>query len=286
MNDFDVNLLMPIVAELSEKYTKKESSSVSYDTARRLMNAVVYCVSEAYKEDTNSICIVDVKDMKLLYEQGYDIVVKKTIKANEFYSNMLLNFDEYNNECLTDTVVKGLPAFFLYYDPKFNPQDHLLTLDYPTILTLGKKVGIDAIELYLKYIYLEQKFMGEFSRDKIILLFEKYHFDYEILIINLCELVLKGVIGCLITQKDVYQLEINEEDLDVIYQFSKNYTRIEQEEKISKMILLMVEQIFNGDKDLSEYLLGYVKNFVSELLNGASNKTLDNVFSCILVNKK
>ena len=70
MNDFDVNLLMPIVAELSEKYTKKESSSVSYDTARRLMNAVVYCVSEAYKEDINSLCIVDVKDMKLMYEQG------------------------------------------------------------------------------------------------------------------------------------------------------------------------------------------------------------------------
>ena len=40
MNEFDMEELIPIVAELTEKYTSKESTSVSYDTAKQLMNAV------------------------------------------------------------------------------------------------------------------------------------------------------------------------------------------------------------------------------------------------------
>ena len=37
--------LLPVVAKLAERYTSKESSSVSYKTAEQLMGAVVYCIN-------------------------------------------------------------------------------------------------------------------------------------------------------------------------------------------------------------------------------------------------
>ena len=42
--------LLPVMAHLADKYTSKESTSVSYDTAQRLMEAVLYCIHECDSE--------------------------------------------------------------------------------------------------------------------------------------------------------------------------------------------------------------------------------------------
>lgn len=47
---FETEELMPIVAELADKYTGKESTSITYEKARQLMEAVLYCIHE-YEED-------------------------------------------------------------------------------------------------------------------------------------------------------------------------------------------------------------------------------------------
>jgi hypothetical protein len=38
--------LMPVVAKLAARYTSNESTSISYDKARQLMGAVIYCIKE------------------------------------------------------------------------------------------------------------------------------------------------------------------------------------------------------------------------------------------------
>ena len=38
--------LIPIVAKLAEKYTAKESTSITYEKAQQLMGAVIYCICE------------------------------------------------------------------------------------------------------------------------------------------------------------------------------------------------------------------------------------------------
>ena len=44
--------LLPIVAKLSEKYTGGDSTSVTYETAQELMEAVLYCVREYEQNQT------------------------------------------------------------------------------------------------------------------------------------------------------------------------------------------------------------------------------------------
>ena len=50
---YEMEELLPIVAELAEKYTSKESTSVSYEKANQLMEAVLYCIHQC--EDSEGL---------------------------------------------------------------------------------------------------------------------------------------------------------------------------------------------------------------------------------------
>ena len=42
--EYRLEELLPAAAGLTEKYTSKESSSITYETAQMLMEAVIYCI--------------------------------------------------------------------------------------------------------------------------------------------------------------------------------------------------------------------------------------------------
>ena len=44
--DYEMEELVPIVAELAEKFTSKGSTSIPYERAQQLMEAVLYCIHE------------------------------------------------------------------------------------------------------------------------------------------------------------------------------------------------------------------------------------------------
>ena len=44
MMEYEMEELLPIVAQLSEQYTRGESTSVTYEKARQFMEAVLYCM--------------------------------------------------------------------------------------------------------------------------------------------------------------------------------------------------------------------------------------------------
>ena len=57
-----------------------------------------------------------------------------------------------------------MPAFFIAYDARFRPQDHLLTLDYPTVNIHREMCGIDVIYQYLCDIVVEKNFLECFAK--------------------------------------------------------------------------------------------------------------------------
>ena len=44
--DYGMSELVPIVGKLAEKYTGHEHTSISYEKAEQLMEAVLYCICE------------------------------------------------------------------------------------------------------------------------------------------------------------------------------------------------------------------------------------------------
>jgi len=283
MNEFDMEELIPIVAELTEKYTSKESTSVSYDTAKQLMNAVIYCMNEIdlvyEKSDANAVKdMVKQQNAKLAYRTGYELVIKKVFKTKALFEEIALGFNAYKNQAYYETVMKGMPVFFLYYDPKFNPQNHILTLDYPTIKSIQDSCGIDVIYEYLTYTKLEQDLLKAFPEEYIITLLSNYHANYEELFINIGSIVLRNILTCMIVGKKITSHIFDQKDAEVLREFIECSSQEELEIKLCNLIQILVNQGYNHNEQLYEYLKEDVKNISFELLNAMKNNCLDVMF--------
>lgn len=283
MNNFEMEELIPVVAELTEKYTSKQSTSVSYDTAKQLMNAVMYCINEIEFDCVESDAypvrdIIQEKNAKLAYRKGYELVVKKVLRTKALYDEIIQEFNAYRNRAYYDTIIEGMPAFFLYYDPKFNPQNHILTLDYPTIKYEQDLCGIDAIYKYLWYTKYEQMFLNAFPEEYVTTLLSRYNADYEELFINIGSIVLRNIIVCMIAGKNIIDHTFEENDFNIIKKLVKSCTKDELEIKIDHLISVLVNQGYQRNEQLYEYLKEDVKNISFELINAVENDCLNAMF--------
>lgn len=120
---------------------------------------------------------------------GLTCVTKKVKLSLALYNRIMETFDSYGNHCLQDTMVKGIPEFFKWYDVKFAPQNTILTLDYPVQEDLREYTGVDAIWEYLCCIRAEQKYLSRLSREFVIEMLRSYCEDYEDMIENLRQIV-------------------------------------------------------------------------------------------------
>lgn len=208
--------LLPIVARLTEEYTSKESSSITYEKARQFMDAVIYCIAhceeenalrESGKDDKEKESTKDDKENDIesskefiiikssvlsateAYELGYQMVVEKVRQTIDKYNELMLYFDHYGNINYRDTVEKALPGFFMYYDAKYAPMEHIITMDYPVFGLDMELEGIDMIRQYLDTIIIEQQYLMQFERERIIEKLRSFHPRYEKEFFNLKEIV-------------------------------------------------------------------------------------------------
>ena len=102
--NFSAEELLPVVGKLAEKYTGWESTSITYEKAEQLMEAVLYCIREM---DGQKEGLVSQEKMsaELAYEQGYQCVVEKVKETLDLYHKILSDFSFYENRCLRDCFV-------------------------------------------------------------------------------------------------------------------------------------------------------------------------------------
>ena len=188
MIHYKMEELLPIVAKLAEKYTSRESTSVPYRQARQLMEAVIYCIAHLEIKDA-PVKVDGVLSARDAYHMGYDAVVDKVGKTLEKYNAMMEFFDCYGNRNYRDTVEKALPGFFLYYDPKFAPMDHIITMDYPIFNIHSQGEGIDIITQYIDGIWEEQMYLKQYPREYVVEMMRSFHPRYEGEFFNLREIL-------------------------------------------------------------------------------------------------
>lgn len=58
--DYQMEELLPIVSELAQKYTGYESTSITYEKAQSLMEAVLFCLSEYNSSVKDSLVQKDI----------------------------------------------------------------------------------------------------------------------------------------------------------------------------------------------------------------------------------
>lgn len=276
--DYTMEELLPVVGKLTEKYTGFSSTSVTYETARQLMEAVLYCLreaeAEALKTGKNSVAAASDTDLWLLYQQGYEVVLEKTARAKKVYEQIIANFRSFGNRCYEDTIIRGMPEFFVRYDARFRPQDHLLTLDYPILRPVGKRSGIDAVYFYLSCVLLEQRFLGRLPEPYGKAVLEHFHGDYEELILNVASVILRNLVVHMMMGKKLSENAVTADDMERFCICVKNCDRQKLEEAISHQL----EQLTGGpegDRALYSYLSCDRKDFAAELKNAAECGYMD-----------
>lgn len=230
---YEMEELLPLVAQLAGKYTGFESTSVTYEKAEQLMGAVLYCIAEAdgpggdaavlgrYRPERCDPAGSDQRGTEIrprekeqsaarAYEEGYRRVLEKAGAALELYNDMAGNFSDYGNIYLHDTVIKGMPVFFQRYDAEFEPQNTVLTLDYPILRDLSAYSGIDRIYAYLSCIRMEQMFLRLFPEEDVIRILRSYSAKYQELPENICGIVYTDFIRHMLAQKPLAEREFGE----------------------------------------------------------------------------
>ena len=192
---YELKELLPVVRQLAEKYTGFESSSITYESAQQLMEAVIYCIREDQnaagmdgiaegREENQKLQIPTRKEdekreisaMKA-YQRGYEAVVQKAKDANGLYNKIMENFCDYGSRVLYETMVVEMPKFFLRYDARFAPQGVPL-FDYPISQSAEKFLGIDRVYQYLCCIHREQEFLQNFPEEDVRRICTAYYQKY------------------------------------------------------------------------------------------------------------
>ena len=110
--DYNMEELLPIVSELAQKYAGSESTSITYEKAQTLMEAVLYCLDEYSRSCANSLVDNNVS-VKEQYHIGANLILEKVNGIKEIFNAVSCQFDDFGVKCLYDTVQKGIPQFYL-----------------------------------------------------------------------------------------------------------------------------------------------------------------------------
>lgn len=275
--DYEMEELVPIVGKLAEKYTSHESTSITYEKAEQLMGAVLYCIHELWESSGNAPSLNKKLSAQRAYEMGAAYVRDKTGKALDLYNRILPEFCHYENKCLYDTFVKGIPEFFKWYDIQFEPQNTILTLDYPLLKDISEYTGIDKIFEFIKSIGLEQKFLKLFPAGYVINILSKDNRNWQESMDNICEIVFIHVIGHIILGKSLTVIELEEDDYSYMQKIFKQATLEDIKKQLTTALEIFIKNYYENDRELLNYLSGAISGIVFRLKNAADNQVLRNI---------
>lgn len=275
--DYQMEELLPIVSELAQKYAGYESTSITYEKAQSLMEAVLFCLSEYNSSAKDSLVQKDIS-VKEQYNIGAKLLSEKVENIRKIFNEISFQFEDFGVKCLYDTVQKGIPQFLKWYDIKFCPQNTILTLDYPLLIDCSSLTGADAVYKYIRAIQTEQMFLGKFDRNYVMLVLEKYNFEYRDMIENICSIVLTNIIGHIAIKKPF-------NDIDFLYEEYLQLSKIfagksipDIENVVKDLIKKIVSQFYENDMDMLEYLCYETNNIAVRIYTANQHEQLSKIF--------
>ncbi|RDU24724.1 DUF6179 domain-containing protein [Anaerosacchariphilus polymeriproducens] len=281
--NFSEEEILQLLSDRVRKYTSNESSSVSYEKARQLMGSILFCMEDAQSCSQNNEKKLTLFHKKMNAKEAFEVGLnKKKVKIKEtqkLFETIMKTFCTYQNQCYYDTIIKGMPGFFKTYDVEYNAQNHILTLDYPLITAPSLNLkGIDLIYEYLKRTWIEQCFLSSFSYDNILDILKNYHKKHEELIFNICRVVFRNAIGCVLLDKSIYELMIQCDERELLKRLGDSKNVAELEAILIEAFERMLNLHFNNNQEYFVYFLNEIKDFAFEIKSNAENNHLDKIF--------
>ena len=275
--DYEMDELLPIVSELAQKYTGYESTSVTYEKAQSLMEAVLFCLSEYNNSCADGLVNKDIS-VREQYNIGAKLLFEKVEDISKIFNEISPQFEDFGVKCLYDTVQKGIPHFLKWYDIKFCPQNTIVTLDYPLLIDCSTVKGADAVYKYIRAIQTEQIFLGAFDRNYIISVLEKYDSDYRNMIENICSIVLINIIGHIAIRKPFDDIEFLYGEYLQLSKVFEGKSIADIENVIKRLIKQLVNRLYDNNIDMLDYLCCEANNLAVRIYTAVQHGQLSKIF--------
>ena len=265
------NDIISLLGERVEKFTMGDSTSVTKETAERILGSILYCIksdsNNTIKNSSLDKCLIKEEnlDIRTAFYNGLLIKKEKMKKAKILCEDIKREFCFIDNCYYKDIIWKGMDAFFKNYDVEFNPQYNVLTLDYPLYIEIKNLSGIDLIYEYLKRFYIEERFLKKFEIYVIEEVLRGYNDNFNNLVINICKIILRNAIICKILNKNIYELDVKEIDLDRIKKYIENNTQEEMVRLIDEKLKSLLKELSLEEEVFYTYFKLDIKEFVKEL---------------------
>lgn len=271
MYGYSMEELLPVAAKLTERYTAGRSTSVTYEKACQMMEAVLYCIRQGQGE--NQMTGPEKLSAEKAWRYGYEKTVEKVKRTQERTARLLQKFCSYGNENCRDTVTKALPGFFRFYDAMFAPQETIITMDYPVLRPIKSMTGIDAVAVYVDCICLEQEFMGNLPEDYVTGVLRRFQPGYRKQMYNLCEILLRHLLGCLLVGKKGG----TQQGYDRLKELVDGCGQAELERHLKMLLQQLIIRKYDGNQELYTYLEHDVEDFAVRLKLGAQQHQLPRI---------
>ena len=275
--DYKMEELLPIVSALAQKYTGCESTSVTYEKAQTLMEAVLYCLDEYRRSCTDSLVHADIS-VKEQYRIGTELVWEKVQNIRKIFNELSFRFEDFGVRCLYDTVQNGIPHFLKWYDVKFCPQNTILTLDYPLLVDCGSYSGADAVYEYIKAIRLEQLFLGAFDRNFVMSVLERYDSDFREMTENICSIVLTDIVGHIAIKKPFDDIGFEAGEYAELTEIFGGKSIPDLEIAIKDFTKDMTGRFYENNSALLEYLYCDIPNIAARINTTVQHGQLSKIF--------
>lgn len=271
---YEMEELVPIVAGLADQYTSKESTSISYERANHLMEAVLYCIDQC--SDGRQLTGGRGLTAKMAYEYGYELVIQKVKRTQELYNEMIMEFCAYGNENYELSVERAIPGFFRYYDAKFAPRETIITMDYPTICPITDETGINAVAKYVEYISYEQRFLRALPQEYVCDILFRFQPDYGKQFYNICQIIIRHILGHMLIGEPLGN-RAGEKEYATLGKLILETDAEHLEKLIERLLHQLIFEKYEGDQMLECYLQADIRNFTVEVQNAARNNVVKKV---------
>ena len=256
--------IMNILKDLTIRYTKGESTSVTVDTAENIMKSIFYSIDTGLKSlDKTETAFEAIKSGRVnqIYDKGLELVTACFNESRDIYQNIRKGRLKVGLEAYDLTIVEAFPVFFEKCEAVFDAHNTMVCIDYPLLFDDMSITGIFYIRRYLETLEIETEFCSLFPEkdiEKVLTIYGRiYKIDYTKTLTNIFELVLNACFFSVLSDGSTHELFISSMQYEILLKKLSGINPIKLDFIIDEAMNILISNLKITESKLLEYIERY-----------------------------
>ena len=278
------NQIVSCLAELIMQKTNGESTSLSAEETKNLMDSIIYTLDiylENIENPDEAAHKLKTEKVSRLIKKGTKIINDMYDKIMDYYLYIVKNKLKVQLDCYNTTIDEGLPIFLKVYNMMFSAHSASTSIDYPLAIDDWDVRGVKYMYIYMKHLIIENKFCKIFGDEKIEKLLynfgKKIRMDYKVELINIFELTYHNAIFMLLAGEKVLDLVLTSRNYKVLIKKLEKLNDKQMEVLIRKCAYQLLIELDIQDEEIKNYIFECLPDLIYRLNTNRDNKSLQSM---------